>query len=373
MTIEVSFSETIDRLRQPRVNAQAPVAPIIDTSGESATVEAMVGVINEAANPFLQAPPEHQGTVGRISHDIHAALGVIETPTTLLDTGFAMATADIAGFYPALPAATLVLGLHLGWPHGHAHPPSCIPPAPPIPLPSIGTVVAAGAVNVRINGLPAARAGDLGIAITCGSLAPPFEIVLGSSSVFIGGSRAARMLDMTRHDSPSGGAFSKLSKAHKVKAVAGVAAEAAPLALAALDVEVQSRNADHAWEDAEAAKTAAEAEAAAAHAEGEALAAKQAALQLGADAVAFGMQMLIGKDPAIGPGIGLLMFGSPNVRIGGFPCPNLMESLKGLLKAAAGTIRPRRPQRDIEQRDAEGATSVSPCVCPRGGSSSSHS
>jgi uncharacterized Zn-binding protein involved in type VI secretion len=56
-----------------------------------------------------------------------------------------------------------------------------------------------GCVSVLIGGLPAARAGDLGLAMTCVSFSPPFEIYTGSSKVFIGGSRAARMGDITKH------------------------------------------------------------------------------------------------------------------------------------------------------------------------------
>ena len=54
-----------------------------------------------------------------------------------------------------------------------------------------------------LGGMPAARAGDIGISVTCGSLAPPFEVYTGSSNVFIGGARAARTLDFTKHCNPT--------------------------------------------------------------------------------------------------------------------------------------------------------------------------
>jgi len=44
------------------------------------------------------------------------------------------------------------------------------------------------------------------------------------------------------------------------------------------------------------------------------------------------LSALVGKDPGIAPGMGMLMIGSPNVLIGGFPCPDLMGAAMGLLK-----------------------------------------
>lgn len=57
-----------------------------------------------------------------------------------------------------------------------------------------GPILAAGAPNVLIGGLPAARVGDL---VTC--VGPPDVIVLGSFTVLIGGQPAARMGDLTAH------------------------------------------------------------------------------------------------------------------------------------------------------------------------------
>jgi uncharacterized Zn-binding protein involved in type VI secretion len=207
-----------------------------------------------------------------------------------------MATAGIAAAFPGLPAAVLTAP-HIGIPHTHAHPPSLIPPAPPIPLPSIGVVMCAGCVSVFICGMPAARAGDVGLAVTCGAFLPPLEIFMGSSNTWIGGSRAARMTDMTRHCAPGG-----MGKIGAAMAAIGVAAGAIGAGASA--------------------------------SAGMALAASMQAAQAAADAAAMAMAMLVGKDqPAAPPDFGVLMMGMPTVLIGGFPMPDLLEALGGLLKA----------------------------------------
>lgn len=305
----------------------------------------MASVINDTAAPFMQAPPAHQGALGYVAQGLGGVLGAIQAPFTLLDTGFALATADIAALYPSMPAAVIGMALHVGIPHAHTHPPSLVPPAPPIPLPSIGTIMMAGAVSVLINGIPAARAGDVGIAITCGSLAPPAEIVLGSSNVFIGGARAARVLDMTRHDNPV-----PLGSFAKVMAVAGAVAGLASAGTQAMDAAESDAR-------AAAADSTAEAEAAAAAAAGQALGAAMTAAQVAADAAALALQLLIGKDPGIGPGMGMITLGSPNVLIGGFPCPNLMAVLQGLMKAAKGLRRRARRNQDAEGAGGHGCRS----------------
>lgn len=300
--------------------------------------------INGLAAPFMNAPPEHQGALGYVSQGLGGVLGLINAPTQLLDTGFAMVTAPLNAIMPSFPAAVIGLALHMGIPHAHTHPPSLIPPAPPVPLPSIGNIMLAGAVNVLINGVPAARAGDVGVVVTCCSLAPPAEIILGSSSVFIGGARAARLLDMTRHDNPVPmGAFAK------VMAAAGMVAGALGAAATAMD----AANSDA---QAAAADSAAEAQAMAAAAAGQAMGAALQAAQVAADAAAMALSMLIGKDCGIGPGTGMIMMGSPNVLIGGFPTPNLMEAVQGLMKAARGLRRRARREGDAEGPAGHGCT-----------------
>lgn len=57
-----------------------------------------------------------------------------------------------------------------------------------------GPVVGPGAVNVLINGLPAARVSDM-----CVCSGPPDTIIAGSGTVLMGGMPAARVGDSTAH------------------------------------------------------------------------------------------------------------------------------------------------------------------------------
>lgn len=372
-----SFSPAARRLQK---TASSPLGALAPT-GQNPRMEALQSDIQNLVAPFTEAPPAHQGALGYVSQGLAGVLGVLDAPSTLLDTGFAMVTADIAAAFPAMPAAVIGLALHFGFLHAHMHPPSLIPPAPPVPLPSIGTIMLAGAISVLINGIPAARAGDVGFALTCCSLAPPAEIILGSSNVFIGGARAARMLDMTRHDNPVPmGVFSKvmagagmvagglgaITLAMDAGASKDAAKDAASNAAAAdakaVDAALAGDAAAAAAAEADAAMASGEAAAASAAASGQALGAALAAAQVAADAAALALSMLIGKDPGIGPGVGLIMLGSPNVLIGGFPCPNLMEALKGLMKAARG-LRGRGKGND--GHDAEGAGGAGCTSCKR--------
>lgn len=105
--------------------------------------------------------------------------------------------------FPAFPAVR-VFDLDVGLPHAHSHPPNLIPPAPPVPLPSTGPIIpipyVSGANKTLINGMPAARCGDLGLGIWCGGFVPLYEVFLGSASVWIEGARAARIaIDITNH------------------------------------------------------------------------------------------------------------------------------------------------------------------------------
>lgn len=343
-----SFREARDAIQQA-----------LEPTGESMEADVMKSEISNLI-AFADAPKEGQGALSYMTQLVGGAMGVMNAGSTLLDTGFAVVTADIAAMMPSLPAAVIGGVLHVGTPfHAHAHPPSLVPPAPPVPLPSLGNILMAGSVNVLINGIPAARAGDIGIALTCCSLAPPTEIITGSSSVWIGGSRAARLFDLTRHDNPTPvGLFAK-------------AMMAAGTAMGVLGTVTEFTDASAA--DDEAAKAqqetpGAEAEAAAAEAEGKALSATMSAAQTAADAAAMALELLIGKDPGIGPGVGVLMGGSPNVLIGGIPVPNLMECLKGLMKAAKGLGKNKDRRRD---QDGEGAGNDGCIACnamkPKGG------
>ncbi|MDQ2645727.1 MAG: DUF6531 domain-containing protein [Myxococcota bacterium] len=260
----------------------------------NAKVDAMGDVINNALAPFFEAPDPEKGVLGVVEQGIGAVMGLQNAPLELLNTGFAMLTAPIAALMPAFPAAYLTV-LHVGMPHTHVHPPSLIPPAPPVPLPSIGNLMLPGCVSVLIGGMPAGRAGDLGLAMTCGSFAPAFDVFLGSSNTFIGGNRAARMTDMTRHCNPASKTLLVSRGAAKMAAAIGAVGVGASLAA------------------------------------GQAMQAAIAAAQIAADAAAAALSALLGTDPGVPPAMGALMLGNPTVLIGGFPCPNFPNPLDGIM------------------------------------------
>lgn len=305
MTSPATSAGSIANRSKPVQTSPSPNPPLIAPTG-NATVNTVIDVINSTAAPFMNAPPPEQGAAGWVSQGLGGVLGLVGAPQMLIDTAFASLTAPLAKLWFSFPAVTLG-AMHIGIPHGHLHPPSLIPPAPPIPLPSIGLTLGSGSITVLLGGMPAARAGDIGIAITCGSLAPPFEIFTGSSNVFIGGARAARVFDVTRHCNPMG-----LDTFGKVMGAAGVVAGAAG-----------------------------------AIATGNGYAAAQAA----ADAAVLAVKLLVGKDLGVAPGWGALV-GPPvsNVLIGGFPCPpigdmavgGLMKQLKKLKDAVKKMRNSRR-------------------------------
>ncbi|MFZ5893119.1 MAG: RHS repeat-associated core domain-containing protein [Myxococcota bacterium] len=276
-------------LAKPAAVPSPPPPPLIAHQG-SPGLDCMIDVVNSTAAPFQALASPEEGKAKAVADAIGGVLGVIGMPETLLDTGFAVLTAPLAKMMPALPAVT-ILGMHVGPPHGHLHPPSFTPPATPapVPLPSLGVLLGAGAFSVLLGGLPAARAGDIGIAAACGGFCPPFEVHTGSSSVFLGGSRAARMGDITRHCNPvaMAGLGLVMGIAGAVGGIAGAIASGSPTAAA----------------------------------------------QAIADVAVLALKQLVGKDIAVPPAYGTLI-GPPvgNVLIGGFPCPPLLDALKGLLK-----------------------------------------
>jgi uncharacterized Zn-binding protein involved in type VI secretion len=166
-----------------------------------------------------------------------------------------------------------------------------------------------GHVRTLINGIPAARAGDLGLAPTCGGFAPYFEITTGSSNVFIGGMRAARMSDFCKvctpapeESPPVTSLLGKIASALQTgMQVAGVAAQAIGMAADITEAAV----------DDDAAMAAAAA-----------LNAAMSAAQMAADAVKMAIAEMMGTDPGT-PNIGAVVMGHPNVLIGGFPMINI--------------------------------------------------
>jgi uncharacterized Zn-binding protein involved in type VI secretion len=244
------------------------------------------------------------------------------------------------------PAATLT-GLALGIPHAHVkHPPSGPPPIPPIPLPPLGPILLGTNVTVLINSKPTARCMDYGINPTCCGVVPPlsalFQIVTGSSNVYIGGSRAARSgIDITMHcfNMPSPKVSIKLgklagiaSKVGKAAAVAGKVAGAAAKVAGVAGMVAQATSIASSFADAEANDDGAMASAIG-------LSVAMMAAQAAADAIAAAMTKTMGTDqPAIPPigTPGMILIGSPNVLIGGFPLPSFSAIAQGLLKRIKG-------------------------------------
>ena len=267
--------------------------------------------------------------------------GVMQTamaPIDALNLAIGRATLAFVLALPKLPAARLFGDMVFGFPHAHSHPPNLIPPAPPIPLPSVGPVLCAGAMSVLINGLPAARCGDLGFGVWCGGFFPLFEIQTGSSHVFIGGARASRQLiDITKHCSPGKPGLGKVGAAMMVFSAAMSA-----VGVAAHLIDMQNAQEAELNANSEAAAASAAAQGTAA-----AVGAATAAAQMAADIAAAALSAGMGKDPWIPPGVplGMITSGSPNVVIGGFPMPGWMAILKGLGKLLkAMRRRPRAPR-----------------------------
>lgn len=146
----------------------------------------------------LDEPREDEGEVDPEGFlgNMAATFEILTSLEQIITTPFALVP------FPAFPALR-VMDMDFGFPHGHAHPPNT-PPTPPAPFPSTGPVIPipflSGATRTLINGMPAARCGDVGLAIWCGGYFPMYEVFLGSSSVWIEGQRAGRMLvDVTHH------------------------------------------------------------------------------------------------------------------------------------------------------------------------------
>ncbi|MCL2724321.1 MAG: PAAR domain-containing protein [Polyangiaceae bacterium] len=343
----------------PPDNPPASPKPLMSNTSGNAVKDATADIVNSTAAPFQNLSNPNASVLDKASGVVGAVAGVASMPTKFLDDAFARATDRIAKALPSFPAATIGM-VTIGIPHLHTH-----PPAMPIPLPGIGPIMT-GCVSVLINGIPAARCGDYGIGPTCGSITPVFEIMTGSSKVFIGGQRAARMLDITLQCIPgpppavagaakAAAAAGKISKAmgaaQKVIGVAGKASQVLGIVSAGkkiIDTQEAADAAQDKEDDADPNDPAAMAEAqgAAASAAAEASAAILAAAMMGADlamgALAMAMGAMMGKDPGAPPCVGAIILGMPNVLIGGFPMPTWMNLLKGLKKLGAALARGRR-------------------------------
>ena len=287
-------------------------------------VMAVVDPIKQAANigqpkPDPEKPPKPVHAARKIQQVAGAVSAALGLPLQLLNTGFALATNSISALLPPFPAATMG-SLYMGPPHGHTHPPSLIPPAPPIPLPSLGPVLLGTCIKVLINGLPAARCGDIGMAVTCCGLVPAFEIKTGSSKVFIGGARAARAIDYCVECAPGGGAMDAFAK---VTMGLGMVASAAGIV-----ADVQ-----------DAADTAADPAGDAAMVAAQTLAATMGVAALAVEVATMAIKAAMGKDIAVPPAPGMIAIGSPTVLIAGIPVPNFPDPMHKLfekLKAKFG-------------------------------------
>lgn len=252
-----------------------------------------------------------------------------KAPVQTIDTALAFATASIACRFE-MPAATIATTLHLGTPHTHAH-----PPAMPNPLPSFGPIMFGGAASILINGMPAARAGDIGMSITCGTLAPPFVVAMGSSKVFYGASRAARAGDLTRHCAPAppSNAPTDINTITRADGILNVGVAATKSLTASRDAVRHGHAANHESDAAMAATLAASAK-------GDALAASVQAEQAARGAALVALQRLLGKDPGAPACHGLLLpTNGTNIQVGGFPLPPTLRTLLGLRKPLLGTTR----------------------------------
>ncbi len=309
-------------------------------------IEGLSSEISNAISPFKQAfgitdpgepPPPPQNPLRTAQQVASGVMGMVNLPLQLMNTGFALLTDPLAQLVPAFQPAATMGSMYLGIPHPHSHPPSLIPPAPPVPMPSFGPVLVGNCVTVLIEGRPAARAGDLGLAISCCGIVPVFEIFTGSSNTFIGGTRAARVGDICRECQPAAAGW-----ARAVAAGMAIASQA----VAALGVA------------ADTAEAVTESDAAMASAK--VISAVGQAAQMATDAAAFALSLAMGKDPALIPAPGFIISFYPTVKIGGFPMMNFPNPATMLLEKL-GRLRRRQTPQETDESKAGGAS------CPLGG------
>jgi len=306
------------------------------------------------------APPA--GPASAVAGFVGEVMSTVRAPIDAANLAIARATLGLLEILPKMPAARLYSDLVFQFGHSHPHPPTF-----GFPVPSTGPLLASGCMSVLINGQPAARNGDMGLAVWCGGYFPIFELITGSSHVFIGGARAARTtMDITLHclPDPLGGKWG-LNKIGIAMAAFGAGmsvvgalaaseqenADQKAAAKAKADSSMAAKYADQMAADgsiskqevadaqADAAIAAAEAESAAASAVAAGVGAATAAAQAAADIAAIAMGLLMGKDPGVGFPLGMVITGSPNVLIGGFPMPGWDLILKGLFKLLRPVIR----------------------------------
>lgn len=309
----------------------------LDTAANCATnFLAMEGQVLQEAfiDPFTNVPENPAAIPGHILTSVLGVVGVVEQ---MQYAGIAALTAPLAAMTVPLPVLTLT-SMGLGIPHTHVHPPSLIPPAPPCPMPSLGMMLIPGAINVLVGGLPAARAGDVGMIVTCVSFGPPVEVVAGSSNTFFGGNRGARVgTDFFFHDNPT-----PMSNFAAAMMIAGAAASYATAIGQA--------------------------------AEGNFGAAAMSVAQQQADLAAMALKELRKIDPGAPPDMGMFLTGEFTVLVGGFPLPPAMDiaAIVGKLRGLASRVARRfRGDTDDAARGRRGGDddgdTCGTSNCPRGG------
>ena len=186
--------------------AKPPAPPPVPTEpppppNTKQAIAAALQKANAAAQAMNSAAQTAASITSKIADPLSAVFGAAGAAA---DEKMSQLVSGLAKALGPFPAATLT-GIALGIPHAHVkHPPSGPPPIPPIPLPPLGPIMLGTNVTVLINSKPTARCGDYGLNPTCCGVVPPlsalYQIVTGSSNVYIGGSRAARSgIDITMH------------------------------------------------------------------------------------------------------------------------------------------------------------------------------
>lgn len=303
-----------------------PEPPNRPTSIAAVTTDQLRSALAAALDRLSAAPPVPPSAeeVAAITVGLDAHSGA-RSPIQNLERGVAFATAIPAKMFEALAATIDPISLQFGLPHTHSH-----PPAMPSPLPSLGVMALGGSQSVLIDGAPAARAGDLGFAASCGCFSPVFQVVAGSSKVFYGQHRAARSFDLTTFCKPVKPLLSH-DGIPRLDSVLNIA-------VAVAKSRVSRQRASATAEAADVERDASVAASLAAESEGHALAARIHANHALMSAAAQAMQMTVGLDPAAPPVpavAGALATIRSSVLVGGFQLPRTLNFLVGLKKQLA--------------------------------------
>ena len=272
--------------------------------------------------------PESQGYAAIPDRIVQTVQGIVSLPGDLADVLVAGVSSVLIPPGLGFPAARLGGVLHIGLPHVH------FPfPAQPAPLCGVGPVCLVGAINVVIGFQPALRVGDIGFAPTCmGS--PAFKIFTGSASVFVGGKRAARTLDLTDQCpfalSGAAGAVAAVATAHeRAMEVFGTVMAALDTVSIATGVIAHGAAAISEYGDEEVPH-----EVAVARGRAEVGQAVANLLQTSADAGLNAVHELIGLVPSImslGAGVLVPMMPTPQVMIGGLPAPDIASHVNAFV------------------------------------------